>query len=84
MAQMAIAWVLRDPRVTSALVGARTGEQLGDTLKSLENLAFTVEELNEIDQYARDGGINIWKVSSSIDRASSYDEETSISELQHR
>jgi L-glyceraldehyde 3-phosphate reductase len=69
LAQMAIAWVLRDPRVTSALVGARTVEQLADTLKSLENLAFSVEELNEIDSYARDGGINIWKVSSSIDRA---------------
>lgn len=75
--QMAIAWVLRDPRVTSALVGARTVEQMADTLKSLENLAFSVEELNEIDLYAKDGEINIWKVSSSIDRDSSYDEQTS-------
>jgi L-glyceraldehyde 3-phosphate reductase len=49
LAQMAIAWVLRDPRVTSALVGARTVEQLGDTLKCLEKTAFSVEELNEID-----------------------------------
>jgi L-glyceraldehyde 3-phosphate reductase len=52
LAQMAIAWVLRDPRVTSALVGARTVEQLADTLKSLEKTAFSVEELNEIDSYA--------------------------------
>jgi L-glyceraldehyde 3-phosphate reductase len=84
LAQMAIAWVLRDPRVTSALVGARTVEQLADTLKSLENLAFSVEELNEIDSYARDGGINIWNVSSSIDRASSYDGGPSIRELERR
>jgi L-glyceraldehyde 3-phosphate reductase len=71
LAQMAIAWVLRDPRVTSALVGARTAEQLADTLKSLENLAFSVEELDEIDLYAKDGGIDIWNVSSSIEQASS-------------
>jgi L-glyceraldehyde 3-phosphate reductase len=82
LAQMAVAWVLRDPRVTSALVGARTAEQLADTLKSLENLAFSVEELNEIDSYARDGGINIWNVSSSIGRASTGDQETSICESQ--
>jgi L-glyceraldehyde 3-phosphate reductase len=66
LAQMAIAWVLRDPRITSALVGARTVEQLADTLKSLEKTAFSMEELNEIDSYATDGGLNIWKVSSSI------------------
>jgi L-glyceraldehyde 3-phosphate reductase len=84
LAQMAIAWVLRDPRVTSALVGARTAEQLADTLKSLENLAFGVEELNEINLYAKDGGINIWDVSSGINRASSHDEEGSIRKLQRR
>ena len=67
LAQMAIAWVLRDPRVTSALVGARTAEQLADTLKSLENLAFSAEELSEIDLYASDGGIDLWNVSSSIE-----------------
>lgn len=65
--QMAIAWVLRDPRVTSALVGARTVVQLADTLKSLDSLAFSVEELNAIDSYAQEGGINIWDVSSSIE-----------------
>jgi L-glyceraldehyde 3-phosphate reductase len=66
LAQMAIAWVLRDPRVTSALVGARTAEQLADTLKSLENLTFTGDELSEIDSYATEGGIDLWRVSSQL------------------
>jgi L-glyceraldehyde 3-phosphate reductase len=66
LAQMAIAWVLRDPRVTSALIGARKVEQLADSLKSLDNLAFSNEELSEIDRYATDGGINIWTGSSSL------------------
>ena len=66
LAQMAIAWVLRDPRVTSALVGARTVEQLADTLKSLDNLAFTDAELTDIDTYATEGGIDLWKVSSTL------------------
>ena len=66
LAQMAIAWVLRDPRVTSALIGARTVDQLADSLKSLENLAFSADELKEIDRYATEGGIDIWKESSSL------------------
>jgi L-glyceraldehyde 3-phosphate reductase len=66
LAQMAIAWVLRDPRVTSALVGARTVEQLADTLKSLDNLGFTDQELADIDTYATEGGIDLWKVSSTL------------------
>ena len=66
LAQMAIAWVLRDPRVTSALVGARTVEQLADTLKSLDNLAFSDAELADIDTYATEGGIDLWKVSSTL------------------
>jgi L-glyceraldehyde 3-phosphate reductase len=67
LAQMAIAWVLRDPRVTSALVGARTVAQLADTLTSLQKTAFSAEELHEIDCHATDGGLNIWSVSSSIE-----------------
>jgi L-glyceraldehyde 3-phosphate reductase len=59
LAQMAIAWVLRDPRVSSALVGARTVEQLADTLKSLQNLPLTAQELHEIDSHATEGGLNI-------------------------
>ena len=66
LAQMAIAWVLRDPRVTSALVGARTVDQLANTIASLENMAFTAEELSDIDRFATEGGINIWKVSSDL------------------
>ena len=66
LAQMAIAWVLRDPRVTSALVGARTVEQLADTLKSLDNLAFSEDELANIDTFATEGGIDLWKVSSTL------------------
>jgi L-glyceraldehyde 3-phosphate reductase len=61
LAQMAIAWVLRDPRVTSALIGARTVEQLDDSLDSLRKLDFSTEELKEIDRYAEDAGIDLWK-----------------------
>lgn len=61
LAQMAIAWVLRDDRVTSALIGARTVEQLENSLGALGNLAFSEEELREIDEYAVDADINIWK-----------------------
>jgi L-glyceraldehyde 3-phosphate reductase len=64
LAQMAIAWTLRDPRVTSALIGARTVEQLEDSLGALGNLGFTDDELAEIDGHAVDAGINIWKASS--------------------
>jgi L-glyceraldehyde 3-phosphate reductase len=61
LAQMAIAWVLRDPRVTTALIGARNVTQLNDSLDALKNLAFSAEELNEIDRYATDGGIDLWR-----------------------
>jgi len=66
LAQMAIAWTLRDPRVSSSLIGARTVEQLDDSLDAVKNLAFSKEELAEIDQHARDGGVDLWEVSSSI------------------
>ena len=61
LAQMAIAWVLRDRRVTSALIGARNVEQLDDSLDSLQKLAFSEAELKEIDRYAQDAGIDLWK-----------------------
>lgn len=64
LAQMAIAWVLRDPRVTSALIGARTVAQLDDSLNALGNPHFTAEELARIDLHSADGGINIWQTSS--------------------
>jgi L-glyceraldehyde 3-phosphate reductase len=66
LAQMAIAWVLRDPRVTSALIGARTVEQLEDSLAALKRLDFAAEELAQIDRHATDGGVDLWKVSSSL------------------
>jgi L-glyceraldehyde 3-phosphate reductase len=61
LAQMAIAWVLRDRRVTSALVGARTVEQLDNSLDALKKLEFSADELHTIDEYAVDGGIDLWK-----------------------
>ena len=64
LAQMALAWVLRDPRVTSALIGASSVEQLETNVAALENLDFTADELAEIDQHAVDAGINIWAESS--------------------
>jgi L-glyceraldehyde 3-phosphate reductase len=66
LAQMAIAWVLRDPRVTSALVGARTVDQLSDTLRALDNLGFADDELAAIDRHAQEGEIDLWKVSSTL------------------
>jgi L-glyceraldehyde 3-phosphate reductase len=61
LAQMAIAWVLRDGRITSALIGARNVEQLDNSLDALKQLTFTTAELTEIDRYAQDSGIDIWK-----------------------
>ena len=61
LAQMAIAWVLRDKRVTSALIGARNVEQLDNSLDAVKNLHFTEAELKEIDRYAQDGAIDIWR-----------------------
>lgn len=61
LAQMAIAWVLRDERVTSALIGARNVEQLDDSLDAVKKLAFTDAELQEIDRYAQDGAVDLWK-----------------------
>jgi L-glyceraldehyde 3-phosphate reductase len=64
LAQMALAWVLRDERVTSALVGASSVAQLEENLAALERLGFTDEELAEIDRHATDSAINIWAASS--------------------
>jgi len=63
LAQMAIAWVLRNERVTSALIGARTIEQLEDSLGALRRVDFDASTLRQIDQLATDGGIDIWKSS---------------------
>lgn len=61
LAQMAIAWVLRDSRVTSALIGARNVEQLDNSLDAVQRPEFSEEELREIDKYASEGAIDLWK-----------------------
>jgi L-glyceraldehyde 3-phosphate reductase len=65
LAQMALAWSLRDPRVTSTLIGVSRIAQLDDNLAALDNLFFAPEELAEIDAHASDGRINLWERSSS-------------------
>jgi L-glyceraldehyde 3-phosphate reductase len=60
LAQMAVAWTLRDPRVTSTLIGASSVEQLEQNVAALTNTAFTRAELDEIDRYATESGINLW------------------------
>ncbi len=64
LAQMALAWVLRDERVTSTLIGASSVEQLETNLGTLENLDFSDDELAAIDEHAVDGGINLWAKST--------------------
>ena len=64
LAQMALAWALRDERVTSLLVGARTVEQLDNSLDALGNIDFSDEELARIDEHAVDGGVNWWAESA--------------------
>ena len=66
LAQMALAWVLRDPRVTSALIGASSVAQLEANLAALRRLDFSADELDAIDRYATESGINIWAASSAV------------------
>jgi L-glyceraldehyde 3-phosphate reductase len=66
LAQMALAWTLRDPRITSALAGASSVEQLEANVSALERLDFSDDELAEIDKYATDSDINLWARSSSV------------------
>ena len=61
LAQMAIAWVLRGSRVTSALIGARNLEQLDNSLDAMQQPQFSEQELREIDKYASEGAIDLWK-----------------------
>ena len=68
LAQMALAWVLRDPRVTSALIGASSPEQVRENVAALDKLAFTAQELAEIDRYAQEGGVNLWEKPSTDNR----------------
>lgn len=67
LAQMAIAWVLKKRRITSALIGASRPEQVMDCVGAINNLDFTEAELTEIDRFATDGGLNIWARSAELD-----------------
>ena len=66
LAQMAVAWVLRDPRVTSALIGASSVRQLENSVAALDRPDFSEEELTEIDRFAVESGINLWARSSAV------------------
>ena len=68
LAQMALAWVLRDPRVTTTLIGASSPEQIRENVGALANLAFTADELTEIDRFAVEGGVNLWEKPSTDQR----------------
>jgi len=67
LAQLALAWTLRDPRVTSALIGASRPEQIVENVGALKNLHFSAEELAEIDRFAQEGGINLWEKPSTAE-----------------
>jgi L-glyceraldehyde 3-phosphate reductase len=65
LAQLALSWALRDPRVTSVLIGASSVRQLEQNVAALERLGFSPDELDRIDRHAVEGGINLWQESSS-------------------
>ena len=65
LAQMAISWVLRDPRMTSALIGASSVAQLEENLAAARKTLFTEDEIEAIDKDAVEAGINIWSASSA-------------------
>jgi L-glyceraldehyde 3-phosphate reductase len=66
LAQLAVAWVLRDARVTSALLGASSVAQLEANVAALDNLELSDDELAEIDRHATEAGINLWEESSRV------------------
>jgi len=68
LAQMAYAWVLRDPRVTSTLIGASSAAQVHENVAALANLDFSPEDLAEIDRFAAEGGVNLWERPSTDQR----------------
>jgi L-glyceraldehyde 3-phosphate reductase len=65
LAQMAIAWALRDPRITSVLIGASSVDQLEQNVAALDNLEFTADELTSLDRFAVEGGIDLWRTPST-------------------
>ncbi len=66
LAQLALAWALRDERVTSVLIGASSVSQLEDNVAALDHLEFSAQEITDIDGHARDAGINLWAASSAV------------------
>jgi L-glyceraldehyde 3-phosphate reductase len=64
LAQLALVWALRDPRMTSLVIGASSVAQLEDNVAALGNMSLSEDELTEIDRHAVDAGINLWKRSS--------------------
>jgi L-glyceraldehyde 3-phosphate reductase len=68
LAQMALAWVLRDPRVTSTLIGASRAEQVREDVGALARLDFSPEELRAIDRFAQEGHVNLWERPSTDQR----------------
>jgi L-glyceraldehyde 3-phosphate reductase len=68
LVQMALAWVLRDPRVTTALIGASSAAQIRENVGALARLDFTAAELSEIDRYAVESGVNLWEKPSTDQR----------------
>jgi L-glyceraldehyde 3-phosphate reductase len=65
LAQTALAWALRDERVTSVLIGASSVRQLEQNIASLDNVVFTDDELRRIDEHAVESGVNLWAGPSS-------------------
>ena len=68
LAQMALAWVLKDPRVTTTLIGASSPEQLKENVGAVKNIKFSADELSEIDKYAKEGKLNLWEKPSTDQR----------------
>ena len=66
LAQMAISWVLRNERVTTALIGASSPRQILDCVGAIENLEFSGVELKEIDRYAKEESLNLWAKSAEL------------------
>ena len=66
LAQMAIAWVLKEEKITTALIGASSGNQILDCVDAVKNLTFSESELKEIDKFAKDESLNLWMQSSEL------------------
>ena len=68
LAQMSLAWVLRDKRVTSTLIGASSAAQIRENVAALDKLEFSTDELAAIDRYAQEGGVDLWRLPSTDQR----------------